>query len=318
MTLQRGSRVYTLATLLVFVAFAKPVIASEFTYFQLEAPSCLNKEFVQVLTQWLNFTGDFGQGRVWVQKCRQYPESALPLSRKLKEQVFKFQNPPNILAYLGAMADSRMKARLARAWKVYTFLISDKRTYRPEEKKGLSSLPAQIEEIALAKVENPQTSLCDVELAEDSIVHNSLIESNFWNEVSQVSARKDLTSKDQSLLKEIDVCLTRFYQDPSIGRTAIQQIAFTGFPELSVNDDIPTRRLETYAGMCRDLAQKISPAPPTGRPFSRPIPLDPNILVATRAMRDDCDDEINRRIQEDEKNFPVTNPPVQGDERSPR
>lgn len=287
--------------------------ASPYTDYQKISDGCSNTEFKDILGKWLQYTGDYEHGLAWIRNCRQQPETALPLVRKLKQQVFKFENPPDIEGYLKLMEASRVKSRVARAWNVYSYLRSDKRVYSPEDKMKLSAIPTALEEIALAKVEDSHRSLCNVELDEDSVADNSRVESNFWAQIATVKGRKDLTATDHKLLDQIDACLAKLYGDPSIGRGINIYVPGTGFPEWSVEDAKVTPRLQRYVDICAHAVRNVGAS---NTHFVRPGPLDAEILTATRTMRDDCDDELFRRAMEEEKEFPLLPAPFSSEEHS--
>ncbi len=269
-----------LAVVLIWIS---PVFASPYTEFQKVSEGCPNTEFITVLNRWLTYSGEYRQAILWSRTCLQHPESMAPVLRKLKEQVFKFENQPDIESYARLMAESRMKSRINRAWSVFRSLEADKRHYGPEDRARLNRIPARLEDVALAKGGDAHRSLCAVELDEDAIVSNSAEESAAWERFVAVKADKSISEKHRLLSQEIEACLVAIYRDPSYGR-----------------DPFVNKLMVRYADTC-DWARRAGLVIKPGVTMRPPGTVDRNVIAAVKAMRDDCADELYRRFQESEK-----------------
>lgn len=270
--------------------------SSPFSDFKRASRTCSNQELVQLTERWLILDPGYADAIVWMRKCGQYPESALPTIRKLKEDMFRLEKPPDVPGYLKEMSESRMKMRIARAWTTYLYLRSDKRSYSVKERRYLATIPSRLESIALARVDIPDRSLCSVELYENLIVQISIEESFFWRKFHEFKGRSDLPAADRHTLRNIETCLARLYADPSIGRDAHIAIGsgtifFAALPD-SAED---SRSLADYQTECQRLAVH-SPNVTLRSAFQHPAPVREDIIRTVKEMRTGCRHQQIRRL----------------------
>ncbi len=287
------------------LAYGKPLLSSPLADYRKAAQTCSNKEFVQVADSWLILNPGYSDAITWMRKCSQYPESVLPVLRKLKEEVFRLENPPDIAGYLKEMKESRMKARMSRAWKLYLFLRSDNQSYIPEERQKIAAIPMRLESIALGRVEEPHRALCNVELDEENIVVTSRRESVFWRKFHAIKSRSDLPAADRSTLLSIEACLARGYADPSIGRGVHGMIGYGAiyFSESDKDGIYDSRSLSAYEGLCRRVVHRTVEMLP--RSAQNPGPPGKDVLADAKEMRAGCEDELFRRSREEWEASPL-------------
>lgn len=264
------------------------VSSSPLTNFHSVERSCPDSEFVSVLKKWVAFNGEYLMGVTWLARCSRNPESNRSLLRRLKEEVFKFEKPPDIPGYVAAMSESPTRKRIARAWRVFTYLVDDdKRAYSPNERNHLMTIPDLLEQLALRKIEDSHEEMCKAELHAAALLRFSKRETEFWGAVEQIKARRDLSSEDRLMLKRAYACLMRQYEDPSIGREAI--INHDRFPPAVFEKGLVTDSLRRFVTTCERWAATAASTPEA--PFRMPqTQVDASLLVMAEQMRKDCGD----------------------------